>query len=591
MTAFAQTAVAMPSTQGVKTAAAMNAPAAQSAPGINATTPTSNTTARTLNATTPTPNAPAPTPSAPDPAAPNTPYVLDHGHTDIFDVSAPDASTLDLRLKEDVSAPKTMRDPESVILNVKASMFTTATQGLSGIDTAGYVLPMVQENNSLWPGWDTFAVRPHFSSINLVVDDIDGPGKVMVWENGTFGIGINPVAATVALTKGSVIPVPYPAHRHVNWLFTTKGVYHMHVHAEGESAGKTVKSTTRTYTWVVGQKVDAAHPATRHVTPEQVKAWKTCADVRKDGVGEIRKTDFPDIYDLAKKLDKDNDGVICPLPRGRAATPAPPTNNAEVAAPQSGTDTPQENSTDPCIPTTVGGSSGGGSHTIPSNTHVHPNWVFTKPGTYKVSIRQRATTNAGKTVTADTSLTFNIGGRGTKNSGHFDLGSQLQGGTMIASLKDDSVSPARWVNPSSVTFGVSNAAQMKAVKGMEFIAPAGTPVWVIPATQIPGVPWLGANTQHPSIVNGTRGGVTWTLTGVSGPGKLAVFEAGNFGKAVGKIWFTSGGGQRVVGRTASGEECDLAQTGSNNFTLPFAVLGGGIVLLGAGFIVNRAVRP
>ena len=66
-----------------------------------------------------------------------------------------------------------------------------------------------------------------------------------------------------------------------------------------------------------------------------------------------------------------------------------------------------------------------GSHTVPRNSHVHPNWVFDKPGTYKVGITQTATMKNGKKVSAPAVLTFKVGGAGNANSGHFDFGADV----------------------------------------------------------------------------------------------------------------------------------------------------------------------
>lgn len=71
------------------------------------------------------------------------------------------------------------------------------------------------------------------------------------------------------------------------------------------------------------------------------------------------------------------------------------------------------------------GGNPSGSHVVPRNSHVHPNWVFSKPGTYKVGITQTATTKQGKKVSAPATLTFTVGGSGNANSGHFDFGSSI----------------------------------------------------------------------------------------------------------------------------------------------------------------------
>ena len=66
-----------------------------------------------------------------------------------------------------------------------------------------------------------------------------------------------------------------------------------------------------------------------------------------------------------------------------------------------------------------------GAHKVPRNSHVHPNWVFDKPGTYKVGITQTATLKNGKKISAPAVLTFKVGGSGNANSGHFDFGADV----------------------------------------------------------------------------------------------------------------------------------------------------------------------
>lgn len=212
---------------------------------------------------------------------------------------------------------------------------------------------------------------------------------------------------------------------------------------------------------------------------------------------------------------------------GASPTPAPakpaPTKPAPVAPGQSAPSVPT------CIPTAVttpGGTTTkvGGSYTVPSNTHAHPNWVFTKPGTYKATITQSATIE-GKKLSTSGVITFIVGGAGNANDGHFDIGTAYEGGKLTMLIKDDRQVPATWVAPSSLTFGLSDKAKATAPAGMEFIAPAGSEVWMISASQVSGVPWVGANTMHPSLKGTTE--VTWTLSNVSGPGAMAVFSSGN----------------------------------------------------------------
>ena len=215
-----------------------------------------------------------------------------------------------------------------------------------------------------------------------------------------------------------------------------------------------------------------------------------------------------------------------------------------------------------------------GSATVPANSHVHPNWVFSKPGTYTVQIRQTATLKSGGTTSARATLRFNVGPGATgATNGHFDLGSQLNGKTLKASLKDDRKQPAAWVEPSSITFALGDAARVAAPAGIEFVAPKGSNVWMVPSTQIPGVPWIGANTMHPSLKD-TTGPVTWTLESVSGPGNVAVFTSGNFGQIVGQRWFNSTAGAAMPGKQPGNGSSSPGTTSGAEGSKPTVTVSG-----------------
>ncbi|WP_187346088.1 TIGR03773 family transporter-associated surface protein [Corynebacterium liangguodongii] len=251
---------------------------------------------------------------------------------------------------------------------------------------------------------------------------------------------------------------------------------------------------------------------------------------------------------------------------------------------------------------TAGNGAMQGRHTIPANSHVHPSWVFSKPGTYKVTIRQTTTSKGGEKLTGQATLTFNVGGSGNANEGHFDFGSApcskggsaggSQGGqkqaagqqgqqaqaqnlssgsssksagkaTSVAAkpasnstagggeqtctagivprVKDDRTVPAQWKDPASLVFGLGDAAKANLPQAIGPV-PAG-PVWMIGSTQQAGVPWLGGNTQHPSLLENTKGDVTWDIAGFEGPGAMAVFTQGGLGQVVGEQWFTAADGK------------------------------------------------
>ena len=137
------------------------------------------------------------------------------------------------------------------------------------------------------------------------------------------------------------------------------------------------------------------------------------------------------------------------------------------------------------------------------------------------------------------------GGADRATEGHFDVGPVLNGSTLSSAVKDDRFSPPKHVSPSSLNFVLGDAAKLKFPAGMEDIAPAGSTVHMIGATQQAGVPWLGWSTQDPELLKQADGPVTMSLKGFDGPGSMSVFLSGNFGSAGQKV-FTSRGGSFQV---------------------------------------------
>ena len=132
---------------------------------------------------------------------------------------------------------------------------------------------------------------------------------------------------------------------------------------------------------------------------------------------------------------------------------------------------------------------------------------------------------------------------GGLDSGHFDFGSMVRDGKLVAQVKDDRKQPSSWVDPASLTFRLGEAAEDKVPTGSEFafLGTAGSTIWSVGQVQEPGVPWIGWNTQHPSLIEAADGPVTFTLDGVEGPGRLGVYATGTFGGVGAKSFGTISG--------------------------------------------------
>ena len=547
--------------------------------------------------------------------------VLDRGHVDAFAVDF-DGEEVSLAVKEDVTGSHVRHASEEVLLHVKQEAFTDVTAKIAGIERSGYALPQTQSQSLLWPGWDSMSVadRVPGAAVTITIDKLTGPGEVFLWQDTFSGKPQAVTAGGPRLRAGAVISQETPAHVHANWLFTKPGAYQMTARASITAEGRTVTSKSATLTWIVGDlkagisSLNTESPDTSSApgaevsngssgSEEQQEPGKSGGNHREGGSHESGtqqggKPGKEGEAGPAKTTDEQPRGGM-PAAPSTAGSQANPTQPAPAA--------------EQCIPTEVtvpAAGSASGSHTIPANTHVHPNWVFAKEGTYRVSLTQTATMKSGKKLSATGTLTFNIGGSGNATSGHFDVGSVVESGQLKMLVKDDRSQPATWRNPTELVFGLSDAAKVAAPAGIEFVAPQGAPVWIISSTQMQGVPWVGANTQHPSLSQATTGPVTWTVNSVQGPGAMAVFESGSFGQIVGKRWFGASGNGTAkvfVGKTASGADCELSPEQIAEIEAAGGVVGGRLATTGsepallwlgaalsmivAGALLIRVARP
>ncbi|MEU4563434.1 TIGR03773 family transporter-associated surface protein [Actinoplanes sp. NPDC023936] len=123
------------------------------------------------------------------------------------------------------------------------------------------------------------------------------------------------------------------------------------------------------------------------------------------------------------------------------------------------------------------------------------------------------------------------GGKKVISDGHVDMGPQLSGGALTIKLKDDSTTPPTWRELADVTLKVTEKAviDVPSGSGYAFLGKAGDKVYLLPQSQQSGIVWPGWNTQHESVVKGTKGNVTWRLKQVTGPGEFKLFLTGSFG--------------------------------------------------------------
>lgn len=126
-------------------------------------------------------------------------------------------------------------------------------------------------------------------------------------------------------------------------------------------------------------------------------------------------------------------------------------------------------------------------------------------------------------------------------AGHADFGPTSGTGEWKLQIHDDTSVPRYWRNAEDVVFQVGDAALLEVPDDGAFSflgMPAGSPVHVVPQTEAAGVPWVGWNTQEPSVLDSIDLGATLRIHAIEGPGDVVVYlQGGNFG-APQQLWST-----------------------------------------------------
>ena len=514
-----------------------------------------------------------------------TTATLNRGHADIFDLTSDAAGALTLRIKEDATGSGVLREPEQTLLAIPASTLTQIPDAVSqttGAPAAAYLLGQSGDNQAtvLWPGWDTLGIAAGGYDAARFHITYSGPADGRIYAfTSSFAEGLKAVTADGSYDLapgGDDIDQPYAAHKHVNWLFTRAGRYTLTVEASAWTPGNTgtanAVAPTRTYTIDVADEAaclaevgltpggngNPAAPAPG-VDPGSTDAQSGAGQSGADG------DSAPDTTD--RSASDTGAGANDPAQTTGTGLGAGSIGGAGTAygVTTSGTTTSGARTTtssgERCIPTRVTREATGTESAAPASSQAPAN-------------------------TARTTLTVSVGegASGNATEGHFDLGPAIENGSLVARIKDDRTQPAQWVDPSTLTFALGEAARITAPADLGFVATAGSSVWLIPSTQIAGVPWLGLNSQREEIVTGTTGPVQFTLDAVEGPGRVAVFNAGALGSGVGEHVFDGPGtGYTLGANTHAHQNWVFTAPGTYTLTITMRVTPNGAALAGSGF--------
>ena len=142
-----------------------------------------------------------------------------------------------------------------------------------------------------------------------------------------------------------------------------------------------------------------------------------------------------------------------------------------------------------------------------------------------------------------------LGERTVISAGHADLGPMFVDGQLQFLVRDDTHTPAVWRHLEDVVFEVSDAAKQTLPETNDFDftgAKPGSDVWVVPQTEVAGVPWLGWNSQAPSLLERSTSGMSLEYGGHSGPGSFSLFvQPGGFHEPQ-QLWNSSTSGTQSM---------------------------------------------
>ena len=441
--------------------------------------------------------------------------VLDHGHIDLFYMTLDDSGLPVLKVMEDVTGAGVQHEAEDIRLVVPSSALKHSLPQDIVAGGSGYFLPQTQDPTLPWPGWDVLSLAPAgFERVEFDVSYThpDG-GRISLWtEDFLSGRSSRLRSGGFELDPhGSTIAQDYLSHTHANWVFSQAGSYELSVQARAfRNDGSFETTRSATYLIEVGGT---------------------------QGVSTPQNSAVP------------SGGVLAPAVEDSAV------GNEEESLTR---DAPQRVGTERCIPTRI----------------------TREAGEDEVS---RIRSDSETPNQAITTLNVQVGSEGGITDGHFDLGPAIENGQLVARIKDDRSVPAVWKDPASMTFALGEKARIKAPEALSYAAAPGQDVWMIPATQIRGVPWLGMNSQREEIVTETSGQVRFSLLDVQGPGNVAVFESGSLGAGIGTHVFDGAGTSYTLpANTHAHQNWVFTEPGSYQLTIAMNVSPRGEDLRGSG---------
>lgn len=505
-----------------------------------------------------------------------SPIVLDRHHTDAVSVRY-EGDELVLKTRADLdSGAGQVLDPADVLFRVTDDL-QDAVPDLAAFTFLGepgapiWKISQTYAPGVLWAGWETESLpRGVFvgDRVRLELQEITGPGDVELYLNDIDGprrllSSTDPELRTITENVG--------AHVHANWVFTEPGDYRFTFIGEADLvAGGSIRSESQTYAFLVGPDAEPEPAPTENPEPSPSPS-DTDAPIPQptDSTDPADPTPEPE-----PSTSPEPEADPAPEPVDPTVVPANP-----LPAPDAASLT-EENRGELTLSTQTVAPGSQVAVTIPAShaSHWVSPWLLSDPvdlgwkqvnaeGGFTVALPPDAVTGEHRLVVRDhadaligwaeievvaagqaeevcvstpVTSTAGSGNVDVATDGHFDFGPVKEGSAVRALLKDDRQAPAQWKDPGAIVFHLGDSATAQAPGGQFDFLGSGQ-VWQVPLTQQAGVPWVGWNTQHPSIAGKTHGPITLTLDNLEGPGDLAVYSVNSWGQLGEKYFGTVSG--------------------------------------------------
>ncbi|WP_029069242.1 TIGR03773 family transporter-associated surface protein [Jonesia quinghaiensis] len=464
--------------------------------------------------------------------------VLNDGHVDL--ASRVIANQLVTHVKDSATAATPRwHTMDSVVFQVLPDARTSvpASSQYRFLGPAGaplWLLPESQQEGILWPGWSTESIAPGAMGGDMTwrLTNASGPGEFALFTSNAQQLGGVDIAMSTrdGITAKDTITVPPNTHAHGAWAFTAEGAYCLAFQRSATLTGG-LRSTDSFVLAVAVGRTD--------VTRLDPSGCFTTVDGQP---GSPDTTPIP-----PGSLTDSTSGNVRVL-NGTAGFSPGQLLTVHIGAQHAGewTSVWLDRSTwlgwvqvgaSGALQVRLPATASAGSHTLAVKTRGGELIGWDSLAVTSANIvnppNDGAPPAAGKPTTPKPGAVWNVP-NGTKNSagsvvlnsGHVDVASVINDGSLTTRIKDSTRGgkPALR-SPRSTVLQLLPATKttVPQLAPYGFLGKKGAPVWQVSHTQRDGVLWPGWSTEG-IAASETQTGVTWALTGMEGPGDFFLYR-------------------------------------------------------------------